>query len=140
MFDCDADVRSFHNEEITLSHAQQSEMRNRRDANRNRLNKGLESKGDPLPCFYQAQGSYAMHTMVQNDNNNHDIDDGAVFAKADLVGKQGAENSALDARKLVRAALDDGSFAIPPAVLKNCVRVFYKQGIPRRYSGLPPAR
>lgn len=128
MYDCDADVRAFHNDEITLNHAQQSDMRNRRDANRNRLKKGLENKGDPSPCSYQAQGSYAMHTMVQDDNNDYDIDDGVVFSKAALIGKQGADKSALDARKMVRDAVDDGSFATPPAVLKNCVRVLYQQG------------
>ena len=128
MYDCDADVRAFHNEEITLNHVQQTEMRNRRDANRNRLKKGLEAKKDPSPSSHQAQGSYAMHTMVQDDNNDYDIDDGVVFTKADLVGPQGADKSALDARKMVCAAVDDGSFTNPPTVLKNCVRVFYKQG------------
>lgn len=128
MYDCDADVRAFHNDEITLNHAQRSEMRKRRDANRNRLRKGLEAKDDPSPSSYQAQGSYAMHTMVQDDNNDYDIDDGVVFSIGSLVGKQGADKSALDARKMVRDAVDDGSFATPPAVLKNCVRVLYKQG------------
>ncbi len=106
----------------------QSEMRDRRDANRKRLKKGLELNADPIPSCHQAQGSYAMHTMVQDDNNDYDIDDGAVFLKADLVGKQGVDKPALDARKMVCSALNDSSFSAPPVVLKNCVRVLYKQG------------
>lgn len=128
MYDCDTDVRVFQNDEVTLNNEQQAEMRDRRGANRNRLKKGLEFNDDPVPCSNQAQGSYAMHTMVQDDNNDYDIDDGAVFPKTDLVGKQGAAKAALDARKMVCAALDDGSFSTPPTVMKNCVRVFYKQG------------
>lgn len=69
-----------------------------------------------------------MHTMVQDDDNDYDIDDGAVFLRDDLKGAQGADKSALDARKMVRDAIDDGSFATAPVVLKNCVRVQYQQG------------
>lgn len=128
MFDCDNDVRAFHNKKVTLNNDQQSEMRGRRNANRNRLNKGLSDNKDPAPNSHQAQGSYAMYTMVQDDNYDYDIDDGAIFLKEDLVGSQGADKTALDARKMVRSGLDDGSFVTPPTVLKNCVRVFYARG------------
>jgi hypothetical protein len=36
--------------------------------------------------------------------------------------------SALDARKMVRDAVDDGSFKTAPEVLKNCIRVYYDAG------------
>jgi len=36
--------------------------------------------------------------------------------------------SSLDVRKMVRNAIDDGSFEKPPEVKTNCVRVFYKAG------------
>ena len=128
MFNCSNDISAFHNKAVTLNSVQQSEMRDRRDANRNRLDKGLTDNDDPVPDSHQSQGSYAMHTMVQNDSNDYDIDDGAVFLKENLVGSQGADKTALDARKMVCSALDDGSFSQPPTVLKNCVRVFYKRG------------
>jgi len=128
MYDCNDDVCTFHDSEVTLNSEQQSEMRSRRNANRKRLKKNLASRNDPQPCSNQAQGSYTMHTMVQDDNNDYDIDDGAVFTKADLVGPQGADKSALNARSMVKSALDDGSFSTPPTILKNCVRVFYKAG------------
>ena len=128
MFDCNSDLRTFHDEKVTLNSTQQSEMRDRRDTNRNRLNRGLRENNDPVPHSHQAQGSYAMHTMVQDDNYDYDIDDGAIFLKEDLVGSQGADKTALDARKMVCSGLDDGSFLTPPAVLKNCVRVSYARG------------
>ena len=128
MFDCNKELIDFYNNEVALSQSQQDEMRQRRNANRDRLKKGLEKNEKPLPDEHIPQGSYAMHTMVQDDNNDYDIDDGAAFLKAVLVGAQGAELSALDARKMVRDALDDGSFENPPEVRKNCVRVYYKAG------------
>ena len=103
-------------------------MRNRRDANRERLKKGLKKNNDPSSNTHQTQGSYTMHTMVQDENNDYDIDDGVVFLKEDLVGNQGADKTALDARKMVCSALDDCSFIEPPVVLKNCVRVMYQKG------------
>ncbi len=69
-----------------------------------------------------------MHTMVQDENNDYDIDDGVIFLKQDLVGSQGTDKTVLDTRKMVRSALDDGSFETAPEVLKNCVRVIYKKG------------
>ena len=128
MFNCSKEVVGFFNDEVALSKSEQDEMRKRRNANRNRLKKGLERDEKPLPEEHVAQGSYAMHTMVRDKDNDYDIDDGVVFNKDDLVGTQGAEMSALDVRKMVRDALDDGSFEKPPEVRTNCVRVYYKAG------------
>jgi len=128
MFDCSKEVMGFFNDEVTLSKSEQDEMRSRRNANRARLEKGLKKNEKPLPEEHVPQGSYAMHTMVKNKDNDYDIDDGAVFNKDDLVGAQGAEMSALDVRKMVRDALDDGSFSKPPEVRTNCVRVYYAAG------------
>lgn len=128
MFDCSKDIRAFHDQEVVLSRDEQTAMRKRRDANRSRLRKGLEANGDPAPIEFVKQGSYAMKTMIQHPLNDYDIDDGAYFEKADLVGDRGGEMSALDARKMVRDALDDGSFKDPPEVRPNCVRVFYAGG------------
>ena len=103
-------------------------MSKRRDANRDRLRNGLEENKNPQPFMYCKQGSYAMLTMVQHADNKYDIDDGVYFQISDLVGSKGAEMSALEVRKMVRDAVDDGSFATPPEVLKNCVRIFYAAG------------
>lgn len=116
MFDCSKDVVSYHNDEVTLPQSDRSNMRKRRNSNRDRLKKGLTDKGDPQPFMLCKQGSYAMLTMVQHDDNHYDIDDGVYFEETDLDGKNGGKMLALDARKMVRDAVDDGSFKTAPIV------------------------
>lgn len=128
MFNCHHDVLEHHDQEVSLPQAERTEMRSRRDANRTRLRRGLERLKHPQPWEYRSQGSYAMKTMVQDQKNDYDIDDGVYFAKSDLVGTRGAELSALQARQRVRDAVDDGSFKSPPEVRTNCVRVNYDAG------------
>jgi hypothetical protein len=128
MFNCNNDIVDFYNTEVALKKTQQNGMRSHRNANRTRLKKGLAKNKNPSLTYNIAQGSYAMHTMVNDKNNDYDIDDGAVFLKDDLCGGKGAELTALSARKMVRDAVDDGSFKTPPEVKTNCVRVFYVAG------------
>ncbi len=128
MYDCSKDVLGHHDDEVTLPQGERNNMRSRRDANRGRLRKGLKNAGRPAPLEFVSQGSYAMKTMVQHPESDYDIDDGVYFDKGVLVGDRGAEMSALQARQMVRNALDDGSFARPPEVRKNCVRVYYQAG------------
>jgi hypothetical protein len=128
MYDCAKDVLAYHDQKVSLPQAERTEMRDRRDANRTRLLKGLKTAGAPAPLEFVSQGSYAMLTMVQHPAKDYDIDDGAYFAKEDLVGPRGGDMSAREARCMVRDALDDGSFTTPPEVRQNCVRVFYEKG------------
>jgi hypothetical protein len=123
MYNCSDDVLSYHNDKVTLPQAEQDDMRDRRNANRERLKSGLKKAGKPMPLQFKSQGSYAMKTMVQDSAKDYDIDDGIYFAKEDLAATHGAEMSALEARQMVRDALDDGSFKKPPEVRKKCVRV-----------------
>ena len=128
MHDCAKDVKAHHDEAVTLRDTDRSNMRGRRDANRKRLKDGLVEEEKPAPIEMVSQGSYEMRTMVQHEENDYDIDDGAYFRKEDLVGERGAEMTALQARTMVRDAIDDGSFKTAPKVKKNCVRVFYAAG------------
>jgi hypothetical protein len=128
MRDCAKDILKYHDGEVTLSQKLRSDMRARRDANRYRLKAGLQDAGEPSPIEFIKQGSYAMKTMVQHPDNDYDIDDGVYFEKTDLKGARGAEMSALDVRRMVRDAVDDGSFKTKPEVRKNCVRVLYDAG------------
>lgn len=128
MYNCHDDVLAYHDKEVTLPTPEQTKMRERRNANRNRLDRGLTKAGHPLPAEHKSQGSYAMKTMVQHSDNDYDIDDGVYFDKADLVGPRGAELTALQARQRIRDAVDDGTFKTPPEVHTNCVRVVYDAG------------
>ena len=128
MFDCSKDVRAYHNHDVTLPKAEQDRMRDRRNANRDRLRKGLEKADKPAPIEFVSQGSYAMKTMVSDPDNDYDIDDGVYFRREDLVGPRGAEMTSLQARQMVRDAVDDGLFKQAPEVRSNCVRVYYEAG------------
>lgn len=128
MHDCSDDVYAHHDEEVTLPQSHRNSMSARRNANRERLKKGLKDQGKPAPLEFKSQGSYAMKTMVQHPDKKYDIDDGVYFDKAVLVGERGAEMSSLQVRQMVRDAVDDGGFNTPPEVRKNCVRIYYKAG------------
>ena len=128
MFDCAEDVLCYHNDEVTLPQKDRSAMSKRRNANRDRLTAGLKDEEQPQPFMFCKQGSYAMLTMVQHPNDDYDIDDGVYFNQEELVGPRGGEMSSLDARKMVRDAVDDGSFRDAPEVLNNCVRIYYVAG------------
>lgn len=128
MYDCHQDIVAFHNEKVVLSIADRDEMRKRRDSNRNRVESGLKTAGQPAVKEFRSQGSYAMWTMVQDANNDYDIDDGVYFTKESLVGPQGGDKSAYDARAMVRDAVASEQFKKQPEVRKNCVRVYYEVG------------
>lgn len=126
MFNCAKDVRAYHDREVTLPKREQDAMRDRRNSNRARLLNGLRKAGRPAPLEFVKQGSYAMKTMVRDPD--YDIDDGVYFRKEDLMGDRGAEMTSLQARHMVRDAVDDGRFKNAPEVRPNCVRVFYEGG------------
>ena len=128
MFDCAKDVRAYHDQEVTLPKVEQDQMRNRRNSNRTRLRNGLSNANKPAPLEFVKQGSYAMRTMTRDPHNDYDIDDGVYFAKEDLVGDRGAEMTSLQARHMVRDAVNDGRFKRAPEVRSNCVRVYYEAG------------
>ena len=128
MKNCAKDITNYHQERVTLQGEQRTALRDRRNANRDRLRRGLEEAEEPNPEKFVSQGSYAMRTTIQEPENHYDIDDGVVFDRESLKGPQGADKTALDARKMVRDAVHDGSFNSPPKVMPNCVRVFYNDG------------
>jgi hypothetical protein len=128
MYDCSADVRAFHNQEVTLPETERKKMRGRRNSNRVRLNRNLEKDDKPVPYEHVSQGSYQMKTMLRDPYNDYDIDDGAYFEKGALVGERGAYMTSLQARQMVCNAMDDGGFKTPPEVRNNCVRVHYSAG------------
>ena len=125
---CDKEIRAYHDERVRLTESQKKKLRDRRDANRKRLRRGLKKHGDPAPVKSVIQGSYAMGTVIQEPKDAYDIDDGVVFTAKSLIGPRGAPKAAPDARKMIRDAVDDGSFKAEPEVKTNCVRVYYDEG------------
>lgn len=128
MFDCSKEMKNFHGDEVTLSTTTRDEMRDRRNNGRVRLNKGLERDGHNPPAYF-AQGSYAMHTMVQDDAKEFDIDDGAYFSLAELTNADGVELTTKQAKERVCEAIrQDQRLKEPADVHDNCVRQVYPAG------------
>jgi hypothetical protein len=127
--DCHSEMTGFHRDNVTLSNKQQSEMRTRRDAGRTRLENGLNEAKKPQPKEVRSQGSYQMRTMVQDDDNDYDIDDGAYFTSEDLTDDAGVALTPLAARQRVCDALVwDGRLKQEATVKRNCVRQVYAAG------------
>lgn len=84
---------------------------------------GSEQSSDPDPLTRNnQQGSMAMHTTVQNDKNDYDIDVGIVFESGNLDGL-----GPLATRNIVADALQRKTkqFAEEPEVKTSCVRLKY---------------
>ena len=128
MRDTDDQVRGFHKARVRMDADGRADILSKAKANRKRMRKGLERDDKPAPFGSRTQGSYAMRTMIQDGDGDFDIDDGVYFEKADLVGARGGDMTALDARTMVCAALQDDLFKDKPEVRKNCVRVYYGAG------------
>jgi len=127
--DCHSEMTGFHRDKVTLSNKQQGEMRTRRNAGRTRLENGLNEAKKPQPKEVQSQGSYQMRTMVQDDDNDYDIDDGAYFASDDLKDDVGVTLTPLAARRRVCDALVwDGRLKQEATIKRNCVRQVYAAG------------
>lgn len=129
VFDCGEDMEKFHDDKINLSTDERTEMRERRNTGRRRLEIGLDEEEHPQPKITCTQGSYAMHTMVQDPGCDYDIDDGIYFAEDDLVDELGSPLKPQEAKERVCAALSrDKRFASPAEVLPKCVRQVYNEG------------
>ena len=128
MYDCSKNLLKFYGAEVAIDSATRTLLRDHRKTNETRLKEGLSDQERPKVKRFQVQGGYAMHTVVQHPKNDYDIDNGVIFEAADLLRSQGAAMSALDVRKMVRDAVDDGSFKTAPEVRTNCVRVHYEAG------------
>lgn len=127
--DCHSEMTNFHRESVTLSKKQQDEMRTHRNAGRARLENGLIEAQKPQPKKVESQGSYMMRTMVQDDANDYDIDDGAYFATDDLKDDAGVALTPKAARQRVCDALSwDGRLKHEASVKPNCVRQVYAAG------------
>lgn len=128
MHDCAKDVLAYHNDEVTLPQVERTAMRDRRNANRERLKKRLKDDGRPVPDQFIKQGSYAMLTMVQDPENDYDIDDGVYFTQESLKDDDGTDMAPKTAREMVRDALKDDRFNRQPEVRDACVRIYYNEG------------
>lgn len=128
-YNANAHLVNLHDARVFVNDESLSLARQRRQANRDRLKRGLEASKAPAALEHVPQGSYAMNTMVQAESEASDIDDGVVFSREALKGERGGDRTANDAKEMVRAAVaSTEDFKTPPEVRGNCVRIYYADG------------
>ena len=130
MFDLSSKFNTFYNSYVVLSQAKQDELYNKKNINVQRLKEGLVEYNADYNTNYTVvdtcvQGSVAMSTVVQSEDNDYDIDVAVVFNKSTL-----GEKGALATRNMVADALKRKTkqFNVEPEVKTSCVRVKYADG------------
>lgn len=120
---------TFYNNHVVLSQEEQTNLQDKKDLNIDRLKAGLtaynEDNGTSYALRdYKTQGSIPMHTVVQNDQNEYDIDVAIIFNKSELPA------STDDVKTMVWKALKKKTkqFKYAPKKLTNAIRVEYSDG------------
>lgn len=127
MYDFSKRISKFHKDHVRLTNDQRKDMRRRREANLERIEKGLEEADKPSLAETINQGGYAQKTMTQPPDNDqesrYDIDLGVIFEENDAAGPRTTRNWVRDAiaRKAINLKND-------PETKKKCVRVAYADG------------
>lgn len=130
MFDLSKYFEDFYKNNVVLQNDKQNDLRNKKNLNITRLKDGLNDYNQENNTDYRisntiVQGSMAMHTVVQNDSNDYDIDVAIIFEKENLEDK-----GPLSVRNIVANALKRKceNFKKEPEVKTNCVRIEYQDG------------
>lgn len=130
MYDLSKEFNKFYREKVVLPATVQNDLREKKKLNIKRLKDGLaeynsEKGTDYKICEERVQGSMAMHTVVQNDENDYDIDVAIVFEKDNLK-----DLGPLAARNMVANALrrKTKQFNAEPEVKTSCIRIKYADG------------
>ena len=130
MFDLSSKFNTFYTSYVVLSQPGQDELHKKKDLNIQRLKDGLKEYNVENGTSYSivetcVQGSVAMSTVVQNQENDYDIDVAIVFDKS-VLGEKGAQST----RNMVANALKRKTkqFNAEPEVKTSCVRVRYADG------------
>lgn len=130
MYDLSTEFNKFYRSKVVLSNKIQHELREKRKLNIKRLKEGLieyneEYATDYKICENRIQGSMAMHTVVQNDDKDYDIDVAIVFEKSNLgdLGPLAVRNMVADALRRKTQ-----QFKVEPQVKTSCIRIQYAEG------------
>ena len=130
MYDLSSKFNTFYNNHVVLPQETQNSLHHKKNLNIQRLKDGLEEYNAENRTLYSVvdscvQGSVAMSTVVQNEDNDYDIDVAIVFNK-DSLGDKGP----LATRNMVANALrrKTQQFNAEPEVKTSCVRIKYADG------------
>lgn len=126
MKNCSKKIQKFHDEKVKLDSATEKDLKDKRETNRKRVKDNIKDvKNKPR---FHGQGSMSMKTTIQCPLQGLDLDDGVYFKKADLEGPRGGDMTPNEIKEKIRDAVTVDQFDKKPEILKNCVRVFYKDG------------
>ena len=130
MYDLSSKFNTFYSTYVILPQTDRDELHKKKELNIQRLKDGLKEYNEENGTSYSVvetcvQGSIAMSTIVQNENNDYDIDIAVVFDKS-VLGDKGAQST----RNMVANALKRKTkqFNAKPEVKTSCVRVRYADG------------
>ncbi|AOY78213.1 nucleotide-binding domain-containing protein [Clostridium formicaceticum] len=135
MYNIDKEMRKFYRTKVVLAQSEQKSLIEKKDLNLDRLKGGLKEYNEENDTNYKivdsmVQGSVAMQTVVQAEENNYDIDVGIVFNKSNLPAPKSSENNTTTVKNIVHDALLKKSsfFKTPPEKRTNCIRIQYANG------------
>jgi len=128
LFNCNKILNDFYDSQVRLSEDEKIKLRDYRDRNIQRVKDGTkklsEEDNKKYPIFIESfsQGSMAMHTINQAQNNDdQDIDHALIYRPEDV------EEDPSDIRELVAKAIAKagGNFTTDPEARTNAVTVWY---------------
>lgn len=129
MYDLNSQFNDFYKNYVMLPEEEKNRLRELKKLNIDRLKDGLSEYNEENETSYKLvevleQGSVAMGTVNQNDENDYDIDVAIVFDKDNIPeGNISVKNIIVDAlkRKCTKLKKD-------PEFKTNCVRIIYSEG------------
>jgi hypothetical protein len=129
MYNYNINLNQFYNDKVRLRDEGKALIRGYKTKNIQRIKDGInkinseESKSYPIPLFVE-QGSIAMSTTNQSEDNTYDIDVAVIFPKSSIF------NNPLEARKFVAKAINKNTanFSKPAEARTNAVTVWYTKG------------
>ena len=129
MFNYNSNLNQFYNDKVRLKDTDKTLIRDYKNKNIQRIISGInkinqeENKIFPIPSFIE-QGSIAMSTTNQSEDNDYDIDVAVIFPKDSIF------NNPLEARKFVAKAINknNANFSKPAEARTNAVTVWYTEG------------
>jgi len=129
MYDLNKELNIFHDAHVILSDEDVENVKGKMELNIERLKDGLEEYSEETGVEYllaehMVQGSVAMNTVTQKENNEYDIDVAIVFDKEALPeGTTATKNIIFNALKKKTTY-----FKNEPEKKTNCIRVQYAEG------------
>lgn len=131
IYDFSKELQKFHDECLVLPDEAVNELNDKKDLNIKRLRDGLDQYIKDSGKKYKiekfvVQGSMAMDTAIQNDENDFDIDVGVIFDANTIIGVGHREIKNI----IVDCFLNKwpNQFSKDPEAKRNCVTISYQDG------------